>query len=1207
MDQYPYSIPPSYPFAGESADKPATVQNASALQSQNPYFMATGASTDTPFGYVPSQQQQQIMSQTPTQANGLMAQLQSGTAVNYDAYGNQQFQGNTAAGNPIPLMGAPIPSAPSVGMEAMYASQPFVRATVPYPGTTSPEITAMGPVQPFTSPILDAVQNLPIPLDVSSAKRDKPHDPATESIPAPTIDSLACDSVLQPELENLAESALNLETKRKPAEAVSQLSPVTNKPCDDQTEGNITEKIPDESSEMQKPSETESPSRLNCLSSVEPPSESTDSKSNDLHPVKDVPVSETDSISAGPEETPSAESDIMPLAPEPITADENISLMTQSVGESLETLPPTSVTPLNDAVVVPQCAADELDTPPITSTSPANVSHTPAAEGPPPSVDELNKSSGSSKSGDHDSAASGKKKRRRIVQLNDDDDSDEADDDANRLELLRSPEPPGGDFDVATAATVESTLAHDKTHDDDEEGSDTESKEPDSPNSGKGTVSIFQNVVLIPAGDSDAHKRKKIRVLDSDDEDEQRVVDNADDIGLTGDGDELNPAGLLVDENAEDGDLGTTEGFEMDKMEQIVAMDAPIIDPNEMMNEDDDVAASEDGAKEKDDTDKEDGSQKSNSGEQTDDDNRDNDFSDYEQDSQKSEEHVEEEFGEEEEIVEEGVEVITAEDEEGEAIGIATDDENELETQPAPEQHESDASDAEEDNEQRGSDQEEQASEAAESNSAVAEESDVQDSDKEESRNENQSETRSTESPADQDKESQESSGPTVQPRKKQRESAKGASDDEVVCQNDLDLHTISLLTDEEDDDPTPLPTPKRELPVVRIVNIKKELLDDRFVKKDRPNPASYYQQQHLAKQKQMVQRKQEKKKKRERTFDNNDPFGEWSTSSSEEEFIPNDIYFGTPDRVFTVSTKMRCERQKQMNERYAKYGKQIKSSGKRKYSDDSDAEERRKRKQQLEEISRLNLPTYQTMQLQSLLKKKKKKKRDRFYDKSQDIPNDIYFGNVNVPLHILHAFGSSSSEDERPERRPVTTTWKPAPTTVVSRPTNKYHTSTKTSRSGGSSSGSTSYSRSSLSPSNDRSVQAMKEYLKIAGFKNVKFHKLWEGCKSNQERANAILRLMQEKGLEGEPTIAKCRELRKQLQMEREAQVLDTSLILDAGEGRTTRRSLRRAPSQAASEPADQNTPSTSNVSQPAVVPPEGLETLNRIRNVIDPDSDGE
>lgn len=122
-------------------------------------------------------------------------------------------------------------------------------------------------------------------------------------------------------------------------------------------------------------------------------------------------------------------------------------------------------------------------------------------------------------------------------------------------------------------------------------------------------------------------------------------------------------------------------------------------------------------------------------------------------------------------------------------------------------------------------------------------------------------------------------------------------------------------------------------------------------------------------------------------------PFGAWSSSSTDDEFIPNDIYFGTPDRVFTANTKIKCQRQKQLNERYsAKYGR----SGKRRYSDDSDGEERRKRKQKLDQLSRLNLPSYQQAQLQTMIKKKKKRRQDRFYDKSQDIPNDIYFGNVN-------------------------------------------------------------------------------------------------------------------------------------------------------------------------------------------------------------------
>lgn len=228
------------------------------------------------------------------------------------------------------------------------------------------------------------------------------------------------------------------------------------------------------------------------------------------------------------------------------------------------------------------------------------------------------------------------------------------------------------------------------------------------------------------------------------------------------------------------------------------------------------------------------------------------------------------------------------------------------------------------------------------------------------------------------------------------------------------------------------------------------------------------------------------------------------------------------------------------------------------------------------------------------MIKKKKKRRQDRFYDKSQDIPNDIYFGNVNVPLHVLYAFGDSSSEDERPN-----TSWR---SESSSHSSHKYH------RTGGgpgsrgpykksssTSSALAAYERSSVSPSSDRSVQAMREYLKIAGFKHVKFHKLWEGCKSNQERANAILRLMQDKGLEGEPTVAKCRELRKQLQMEREAQVLDTSLIIDSGEGRITRRSKRN--------PSDPNAPSTSGT----VVPPESAEAINRIRSLVDPDSDGE
>ena len=37
------------------------------------------------------------------------------------------------------------------------------------------------------------------------------------------------------------------------------------------------------------------------------------------------------------------------------------------------------------------------------------------------------------------------------------------------------------------------------------------------------------------------------------------------------------------------------------------------------------------------------------------------------------------------------------------------------------------------------------------------------------------------------------------------------------------------------------------------------------------------------------------------------------------------------------------------------------------------------------------------------VFKRKIKKRKDRFFDKSRRIPNDVYFGDVKVPLSVLH------------------------------------------------------------------------------------------------------------------------------------------------------------------------------------------------------------
>lgn len=136
-------------------------------------------------------------------------------------------------------------------------------------------------------------------------------------------------------------------------------------------------------------------------------------------------------------------------------------------------------------------------------------------------------------------------------------------------------------------------------------------------------------------------------------------------------------------------------------------------------------------------------------------------------------------------------------------------------------------------------------------------------------------------------------------------------------------------------------------------------------------------------------------------------------------------------------------------------------------------------------------------------------RKRDRFYDKSQDIPNAIYFGDVDVPLHVLYAYGSDSDNDtgtkidltkssnnirfssQVPKGRGRTTLPKPPGqlhSVARHQPTMKQCPDSQKAK-----------GRSkvtSVSPSNDQSIQMMQKFLKAAGLKKVKLNRLWEGKK---------------------------------------------------------------------------------------------------------------
>lgn len=159
----------------------------------------------------------------------------------------------------------------------------------------------------------------------------------------------------------------------------------------------------------------------------------------------------------------------------------------------------------------------------------------------------------------------------------------------------------------------------------------------------------------------------------------------------------------------------------------------------------------------------------------------------------------------------------------------------------------------------------------------------------------------------------------------------------------------------------------------------------------------------------------------------------------------------------------------------------------------------------------KVSLPV-RPIQKQQQIQRQNHRKHDRFYDKSQDIPNAIYFGEVDVPLHVLYAYGDSdsdtpvhpkttiadgqfgnaskgsqirfSSQVSRGRGRPV-----PLPNSKSTQFHTKAHLDSQKARGRP--------KVTSVSPSNDRSIQMMKKCLKAAGLKKVKLNRLWEGEKS--------------------------------------------------------------------------------------------------------------
>lgn len=60
-----------------------------------------------------------------------------------------------------------------------------------------------------------------------------------------------------------------------------------------------------------------------------------------------------------------------------------------------------------------------------------------------------------------------------------------------------------------------------------------------------------------------------------------------------------------------------------------------------------------------------------------------------------------------------------------------------------------------------------------------------------------------------------------------------------------------------------------------------------------------------------------------------------------------------------------------------------------------------------------------------------------------------------------------------------------------------------------------------------------------------INYSKLFEKVSSTNEKCRLIRRILYSKGLRGEPTVAKCKELKKEIQARKESLELDKTVII--------------------------------------------------------------
>lgn len=83
---------------------------------------------------------------------------------------------------------------------------------------------------------------------------------------------------------------------------------------------------------------------------------------------------------------------------------------------------------------------------------------------------------------------------------------------------------------------------------------------------------------------------------------------------------------------------------------------------------------------------------------------------------------------------------------------------------------------------------------------------------------------------------------------------------------------------------------------------------------------------------------------------------------------------------------------------------------------------------------------------------------------------------------------------------------------------------------------------------SEDKRINKLKTYLRVAGVKVKNFNDLWAGCKSNAAKVRRLRELLEENGVSGRPSLEKCKRAREKNEKMKEVSELDMSNIISEG-----------------------------------------------------------